>query len=295
MFQRLSTQTIPAKDAESTVVRGVTRTSSSFERLKVRRTFEVIVDLIKERIFSGTYKPGDRLPPEREFADVLGVGRPAVREAYRALELIGILEIRKGKQGGAFITEQDHRLVTQTLGDLIRLRQVGLAELTEARLILEKDVAELAIQRAVPEDVAKLRANIDSAIAQSHSGITASEENLRFHTLLGEMSGNPILAMMLASIMDLLRLVIRAASPGPDASLDTATDHIDIVDALQARDFGLLWPLLEDHIRRSNGKLIELAGQLPLLDSMAQADHRKNLQRRSSAEQAASLATRHEV
>lgn len=282
-------------DASGMVARGATRTTSSFEPLKIRRTFEVIVDLIKDRVFSGTYKLGDRLPAEREFAEALRVGRPAVREAYRALELIGILEIRKGKQGGAFITEQDHRLVTQTLGDLIRLRQVGLAELTDARLILEKDVAELAIRRVVPEDIAKLRASIDSAIAQSHSGITASEENLRFHALLGEMSGNPILAMMLASIMDLLRLVIRAASPGPDASLDTATDHIDIVDALQARDFGLLWPLLEDHIRRSNGKLIELSKQSPLLDSMANADRRQSLQPRSSAEQATSLTTQREV
>lgn len=286
---------MPPKETISAVARRVARTSPSFEPLKVRRTFEVIVDLIKDRIFSGTYTPGDRLPAEREFAEVLGVGRPAVREAYRALELIGILEIRKGKQGGAFITEQDHRLVTQTLGDLIRLRQVGMAELTDARLILEKDVAELAIRRVVAEDIAKLRANIDSAIAQSHSGITASEENLRFHTLLGEMSGNPILAMMLASIMDLLRLVIRAASPGPDASLDTANDHIDIVDALQARDFGLLWPLLEDHICRSNGRLIELASQSPLRDSMPQADHRNNQQRRSSPEPAASMDTQHEV
>jgi len=233
----------------------------AFEPLKVQRTFEIIVDMIKERIFSGTYRPGDRLPAEREFAQMLRVGRPAVREAYRALELIGILEIRKGKQGGAFIARQNHRLVTQSLGDLVRLKQVGMAELTQARLVLEKDVAELALRRVGAADIARLRACIAEAIAQSERGITATEENLRFHILLGEMSGNPILAMMLASVMDLLRLVIAAASPGPRVSLDVAEDHHAIVDALEAGKFERFWPIMEAHIRRSNLALMRLAGR----------------------------------
>ena len=112
------------------------------DRVKVRRTFEVIVDLIKDRIFSGEYRPGDRLPAEREAAERLGVGRPAVREAYRALEMVGIVQIRKGKQGGAFIVERDRRTVTETLSDLIRLREVRISELTEARMVLETRVAE---------------------------------------------------------------------------------------------------------------------------------------------------------
>ncbi len=247
-----------AKGARSTAT-GIE--APSFEPLKVQRTFEVIVDMIKERIFSGTYEPGDRLPAEREFARVLRVGRPAVREAYRALELIGILEIRKGKQGGAFIARQDHRLVTQSLGDLVRLKQVGMAQLTQARLVLEKDVAELALHRAGAADIARLRACIAEAIAQSRRGITATEENLRFHVLLGEASGNPILAIMLASVMDLLRLVIRAASPGPRVSLDVAEDHHAIVDALEAGRFERLWPIMEAHIRRSNLALMKLAGR----------------------------------
>lgn len=232
----------------------------------------MIVDQIKNRIFAGEYRPGDRLPAEREFAIKLGIGRPAVREAYRALELIGIVEIRKGKQGGAFIVEQDHRLVTQTLGDLIRLRRISLTDLTEARLILEKDVAQLALRRVTSKDIERLRTCVDTAIAQAKRGITATEENLRFHVLLGEMSGNPLLAMMLMSLMDLLRLVIRAVAPKAQVSLEVAQDHLRIIEALQARDFPRLWPVLQNNIRRANKRLMGFAHRSPIFGSSVQAD-----------------------
>lgn len=265
--------------ATSIAAPGTRRTSSPFAPLKVRRTFEIIVELIKSRVFSGEYHPGDRLPAEREFARMLGVGRPAIREAYRALELIGIVEIRKGNKGGAFIAKRDHRTVTETLRDLIRLRQISMTDLTEARVVLEKDVAELALRRVGPEEVARLTACAEAAIRQSRAGITSTEENLRFHVLLGEMSGNPILAMMLTSTLDLLRLFIRAAAPKPEVSLDNAEEHRLIIDALQTGDFGRLWPILRDHILRSNGALMELARQSPLPGSIARAGERDDSNR----------------
>ncbi len=234
-------------------------------RVTARRTFEVIVDMIKERVFSGAYGPGDRLPAERESAAMLGVGRPAVREAYRALELIGIVEIRRGKHGGAFITQRDRQTVTETLSDLIRLRQVNLSELTEARMVLEKHVAELAMFRIGPDGLAQLRACIGIAIDQSRRVITATAENVRFHMLLGEMSGNPVLSMMLGSTLDLLQMIIGAVAVGPDVSLANAEEHYRIVEALQSRDTARLRAVLGDHISRSNSELMRLAKGSPLL------------------------------
>ena len=234
------------------------------DRVKVRRTFEVIVDLIKDRIFSGEYRPGDRLPAEREAAERLGVGRPAVREAYRALEMVGIVQIRKGKQGGAFIVERDRRTVTETLSDLIRLREVRISELTEARMVLETRVAELAMHRVGAEEIARLRACIDAAVERSKLGITATAENVRFHVLLGEMSGNRVLSLMLASTLDLLQIVIGAISAGPEVSLANAQEHYDIVEALRTGSAERLRPILEDHIRKSNDELVKLAERSPL-------------------------------
>lgn len=230
------------------------------KRLLVPRTFEVIVRMLKDRIFSGEFRPGDRLPAERELADELQVSRQAVREAYRALELVGIVRIRKGQQGGAFITERDRQTVTETLGDLIRLRRVDMSHLTEARSILEKDVAELAIRRINADEIAQLEACVASAIDQSNRGITATAENLRFHRLLGDFSGNPVLAMMLASTLDLLETVIASVAPSPEVSLANAEEHYSIITALRDRDAERLGSILDAHVRRSNGALAQLSG-----------------------------------
>ena len=72
-----------------------------FKPPKIKRTFELIVEELKKEIFTGRYQPGDRLPSERSLAASLEVSRTAIREAYRALELSGIIEIRKGSEGGA--------------------------------------------------------------------------------------------------------------------------------------------------------------------------------------------------
>lgn len=230
-----------------------------FESIKAKRTFELIADVLKDRIFAGQYRPGDRLPPEREMAEMLKVGRPAVREAYRALELIGIVEVRKGKDGGAFIREPDHRSVTRSLTDLVRLRHVSLADLTEARLMMEKNVAELAVERVAADDLVELNAWIDRAIAKLDAGLSAAEENIGFHLRLAEISGNPVLVMVLSSIMDLLAVVLRALGSNRAHSREVAEDHHAIVAALKTRDLGRLWPVMDRHIRSSNERLTALA------------------------------------
>lgn len=231
------------------------------------RTFEVIVGTLKDRLFSGELRPGDRLPAERELADVLGVGRQAVREAYRALELIGILRIRKGQKGGAFISERDRQTVTETLSDLIRLRQVDMNHLTEARAKLERAVAELAVRRIGAEEIARLESCVAAAIDKSNRGVMATAENLCFHRLLGEFSGNPVLAMMLASTLDLLETVIASVAPGPEVSGENAEEHLSIIAALREGDAERLGSLLEEHIRTSNSTLAALANQSSFLSN----------------------------
>lgn len=225
------------------------------EFLRPRRTFEVIVDLLKGRIFAGEYRVGDRLPAERDLAESLGIGRPSVREAYRALELIGIVEVRKGKDGGAFICAPSSKPLAGALTDLLRVGNVSIHEVTEARLVIEREIGELALARATPCDIAGLRAMVADAIARASAGIAASADNIAFHQRLAEIAGNPILVMVLASIMDLLVLLIRRAELDPGITQAVAQDHRSIIDALEARDQQHLRALIEEHIRTSNARL----------------------------------------
>jgi GntR family transcriptional regulator, transcriptional repressor for pyruvate dehydrogenase complex len=220
-----------------------------------QRTFEQIVELITVRLHAKQLKPGDRLPPERVLAGHLKVGRPAVREAYRALELVGIVVVRQGKHGGAFVRDSEQRSVTQTLEALIRVDGTDLAELAEARLALEGAMIELAARRRNPKDLARLRACTDDAVSLSRQGITATDENLRFHVLLGEMSGNSVLQLLLRSVLDLLRMAITSLTPEAETSLEVAEDHYKIIDALEARDCVRARKLIEQHIRICNRAL----------------------------------------
>src|SRR3954463_5177030 len=116
-------------------------------RKTMPRTFEDVVAQVREMITGGALKAGDRLPPERELSARLGVGRPALREALRLLEGAGLIDLRKGKTGGAFISTGSTSVMSENMSDLIRLGNVSIQELFEARLGVGEAVVRLACER----------------------------------------------------------------------------------------------------------------------------------------------------
>src|SRR5271154_5184605 len=99
----------------------------------LKRGFELICDEIRSLIASGALRVGDKLPPERELAAKLGVGRNVVREALRSLEIAGLVAPKKGRTGGSFIQASDSRYFTRALGDMTHRGAISLNDLTEAR------------------------------------------------------------------------------------------------------------------------------------------------------------------
>jgi len=92
-----------------------------FDPIPTRRIFEEIVGQIRQRIYDGELKPGDRLPGERDLAIQFGVGLTVVREALRTLEEGGLVQIKKGSDGGAFVKKADSSVATRSLTTLIHL------------------------------------------------------------------------------------------------------------------------------------------------------------------------------
>jgi len=107
---------------------------AAFTRLNAKRTFEEVVTRIREMLFGGALKPGDRLPGERDLAAQLGIGRPAVREALRALESSGLITLRKGKTGGAFISKGKASVIAENMADMLRLSSISVDQFYELRL-----------------------------------------------------------------------------------------------------------------------------------------------------------------
>jgi len=105
-----------------------------FRPIHTRRAFEEICERIREQLALGLLKPGDKLPPERDLAQQLGVSRNVLREALRSLEMAGVLRLLKGVKGGAFIQEGDTSRMNDVMRDMLSLGTISVRELSEARV-----------------------------------------------------------------------------------------------------------------------------------------------------------------
>src|SRR5437763_3184626 len=126
-------------------------------RRRSGRVSETIARRLKKQISTGALIPGEKLPPERHMAQRFRTSRVSVREAYRSLEELGLLTIRRGAEGGAFIADLDHGPVMRSLSLMLRLGKTTNDEITEARLLIEPPIARLAARRARPEDIERLQ------------------------------------------------------------------------------------------------------------------------------------------
>src|ERR671932_2563007 len=128
-----------------------------FSPVTVARASSSIADQIRAAIVGGQLKEGERLPPERELAEQFGVSRVTVRDALRALEAMGLIEVRVGARGGAFITVPTGSVVGQTMSDMMMMQAISPEDIVEARLVVEFGTVTVACARADDNDIAALR------------------------------------------------------------------------------------------------------------------------------------------
>jgi DNA-binding FadR family transcriptional regulator len=180
--------------------------TSPLSTSRVRRTFEEVALQLRAMFTDGHLRPGDRLPPERELSQQLGVSRSALREALRTLEISGVIQLRKGRNGGAFITQGNFEAVTANFRDLLTLGNLKFEELAEARTWLAEIVVRVACERGTDEDFDTLEANVREAERMLAEGRHAEkiDLNIEFHSLLARATRNPVLAMNVRTINDVM-------------------------------------------------------------------------------------------
>src|SRR3954463_14690424 len=132
-------------------------TAGLFAPVSVARASSSIADQIRSAIVTGQLGEGDRLPPERELAEQFGVSRVTVRDALRALEAMGLIDVRVGARGGAFVTVPSGDGVGQTMSDMMMMQAITPEDIVEARLMVELGTITIACSRATDEDIALLR------------------------------------------------------------------------------------------------------------------------------------------
>ena len=159
----------------------------------------MIVDQIRLLIRDGQLKPGDRLPAERELGEKFGVSRVTVREALRGLEANGMVTIKVGARGGAFVTAPTSARIGEGIIDLLTLSELTDKEVTEARQIFELGIIPLVCERATEEDIADLLEICDRGDAALENGSYPMELSAEFHTRVAKASHNTAIAMLAES------------------------------------------------------------------------------------------------
>lgn len=207
-----------------------------FVPIENRRASDAIVEQIRAQMAQGQLRPGDRLPSERELAETFRISRNTVREAVRSLESAGLLELRKGASGGAFVTDQGGTAIVSAFGDLFALGAFRPEHLSEARAIVGTSAARLACERASDEQLAGLQACVDRAVEAGRADDveTRSEANFEFHHLLAEASGNPILVVLTEAISQINRRFAEQAGPPPNRVILPSRRRL--MERLLARD-----------------------------------------------------------
>lgn len=180
-----------------------------FKPIKTKKIYEEIIDQVKGLISEGQLNPGDRLISEREMADRLKVGRSAVREAFRALEAMGIIEIRQGE--GTFVREVSTDSLAEVLALFLMTERDTTRELLELRKILEVEAAGLASLRHTEEELKKMGDALKQMEEDITSGDLGQQADWVFHYAVAEASHNSLMVRLMDSISDTMRRVLGTA------------------------------------------------------------------------------------
>jgi DNA-binding FadR family transcriptional regulator len=227
-----------------------------FAPVGTRRISGEIVDQIKTAIREGRLAPGDQLPPERDLTRQLGVSRVSVRDAFRTLEAHGLIEVRVGARGGAFVTAPAPNLVGEGIANMLMLEAVTAAEVTEARMVFELAVLELACERADEDDLRELEEICDRADASLAGKTYDVAISAEFHVRLARCTHNEAVALLAQMFHGpVLASLAEAQKADPSVGRVGAPEHRALVVAVRARDVNAARAIMRKHLGRTARRL----------------------------------------
>lgn len=234
------------------------------KRVKQNRRFQHIVSKVEAAILAGELRPGDQLPPELELKEMYGTGRGTVREALRVLEEKGLVEIKAGASGGAFVKEADPAKLSEYLDLLVQTKSISPNHIKEFREAVEPVAASLAASRVTEAGKVQLQA----AFALAEQGYAAHDEeafirgDVAVHVTIAELTGNPLLTAVLKMVHEhVLGFSEDYALEGEATLKDNLEDLRCLVKAVAAgrvEDSGV-WAI--DHVRKFHGCMKATKGE----------------------------------
>jgi len=232
-----------------------------------RRLFWRIVDKVEALINQGEFSAGSRLPPERELADMFDVSRPTIREAIIALEVRGRVEVKTGS--GVYVIEQQETSV--------KTKEISAFELTQARALIEGEIAALAAQSITDEELAQLK----QTLIVMEKGLYVEQADREFHEIIARATRNKALEYAVANLWDLRlnnsQIVADYGSVCKNNNDCVMDEHTAIYNALQTHDASAARTAMHKHFNRLINALFDAVEARALEEIKRKNDEKRGL------------------
>jgi GntR family transcriptional repressor for pyruvate dehydrogenase complex len=223
-----------------------TRARATFAPIERRKAYELVSDDLAAQIGTALHV-GDVVPPERELAQLYGVGRSSVREALRIIQSRGLIE---SAGNNSFVVAEPRSPFSQGVGQLLADGQTDLQQLFEVRGLLEGEVAALAATRRTDDQLARIRAANDAMEAGLNSEESYIRADIGFHMALAEATGNRFALHLMHAIRDEMHTAFGTVFHVPGSPAHSVAEHRGIADAIADRNPPLARRRMSRHISR---------------------------------------------
>ncbi|CAM5795507.1 MULTISPECIES: FadR/GntR family transcriptional regulator [Brevibacillus] len=219
------------------------------DSLQERKVYEGILLQIHQIVQEKNLRPGDKLPSERELSEQLGAGRSSVREALRALELLGLIETRRGE--GTFLKHYRHNRLIDILGFFILRDYKTKKDLIEMRQVLELDAVRMACRRATAKHFEEMERILAAAEERIEQGEIPTEEDYQFHRVICRSSRNSILHRIWAPLVEYSDSVRSESLSREGRARSAVNEHRQIMEAIRAGDEEQAVERMRKHLENS--------------------------------------------
>jgi|GEM_PF-179173 len=219
-------------------------------RLSKISTADAVVNYIKERIESGIYKPGEKLPSERLLQKELSVSRFTLREALARLSALGIIKTLHGK-GTIVAREMNSSTLADAFIPLFANQSIkDIIDFFEARLLIEGEAAVLSARRRSDEDLRRFEAILEESRQAINDPIRYGELDFLFHMQIAQSSGNVFLQNMMSCVNEYTRRYIRVVAHAETNRKTSIVAHEEIYECIKDRDTGKAGAVTRKHLGR---------------------------------------------
>ena len=227
---------------------------------KSEKVSDKIIAQIRDAILSGRLNPGDKLASEKELMGQFEVSKATMREALRVLEVIGLIEIRKGITGGAFVAKVGMKTTIHSLINFIHFQPVSIREITMLRYLIEPSVAQVAASRITTENLYNLEKIIGKTIEPPGSELS---KEIGFHRYVARLAGNTLLTLIIDFIDNLLEEIKGRLNLGAEFYEGVREAHQIILECFVQRDPAAAGIAMSNDLLWVGKELCKVDGSIP--------------------------------